>query len=160
MLNKNLLSLGFRYAYVDLFSLDTASFSEVLRLFFGSSRRRPLRDASWDFGTGSVQTTGTVRTSSKTSHGHADQDRYGGNDNSAPPGSEALPSLLSKAELDYQIDAGLRDANMDLNGLRRNSFGLQKGLEAEPYSPRDHVSSLRAMPNCDIVGFNDGVLLR
>jgi hypothetical protein len=70
--------------------------------------------------------------------GHTDQDRLGGNE--APPGSEALPSLLSKAELDYQIDAGLRDANMDMNGLRRNSFGLQKGSEADLYSPRDHVS--------------------
>jgi len=99
----------------------------------GSSRRRPLRDASWDFGTGTIQTTGTLRSSSKN---------LGENENSTP-GSEALPSLLSKAELDYQIDAGLRDVNMDMNGLRRNSFGLRKGSEADIYSPRDHVSSFR-----------------
>ncbi|KAG0570290.1 hypothetical protein M758_6G145800 [Ceratodon purpureus] len=105
-----------------------------------SSRRKPLRDASWDFGTGSIHTTGTLRSNLKTPYGRSDQDRSGGNDNSAPPGSEALPSLLSKAELDYQIDAGLRDANMDMNGLRRNSFGLQRGPDAEPYSPRDHGS--------------------
>lgn len=135
---------------MDLFSSDTALFSDVLRLFCSSSRRMPLRDASWDFGTGSIHTTGTLRSNSKTSYGRTDQDRSGGNDNSAPPGSEALPSLLSKAELDYQIDAGLRDANMDMNGTRRNSFSMQKGFDAEPYSPRDHVSFLRPMLICDI----------
>ena len=103
----------------------------MLNDFCGSARRRPMRDASWDFGTGTIHTTGTLRSSSKSLFGHTDQVRLGGN--------EALPSLLSKAELDYQIDAGLRDASMDMNGLRRNSFGLQKGLEADIYSPRDQV---------------------
>ncbi|KAG0627228.1 hypothetical protein M758_2G184000 [Ceratodon purpureus] len=98
-----------------------------------SSRRKPLREASWDFGTGTSQTTGTLRSSSKSLFG-----------NESSPGSEALPSLLSKAELDYQIDAGIRDANMDMNGLRRNSFGLQKGSEADLFSSRDHGSYLGA----------------
>ena len=130
------------------------TFSDVSLLFSGSSRRKPLRDASWDFGTGSIHTTGTLRSNSKSSYGRTDQDRSSGNDNSAPAGSEALPSLLSKAELDYQIDAGLRDASMDMNGLHRNSFGLQRGIDAESYSPRDHVSFLRILPSC-VVCFSE-----
>ncbi|XP_024388852.1 uncharacterized protein [Physcomitrium patens] len=98
-----------------------------------SSRRR---DASWDFGTGSIHTTGTLRSSSKT-FGQIDQDRPRGTDNSLHQGSDVLPTLLSKAELDYQIDAGLRDASVDINALRRNSFGTQKRLDAEPYFSRD-----------------------
>jgi hypothetical protein len=106
-----------------------------------SSRRRPVRDASWDFGTGTIQTTGTVRSSMKALYGGTDQDgRLGANENSRPASSEPLPSLLSKADLDYQIDAGLRDA-MDMNGSRQESFpGMQKGQDTESFSPRDIVS--------------------
>uniref|UniRef100_A0A7I4B6L0 non-specific serine/threonine protein kinase n=1 Tax=Physcomitrium patens TaxID=3218 RepID=A0A7I4B6L0_PHYPA len=103
-----------------------------------SSRRKPLRDASWDFGTGTIHTTGTLRSGSTNLY--TDQDRTGGNENTVLSGSEALPSLLSKAELDYQIDAGLRDASMDGNGFRRNSFGIQRKLDTEQYSPSDYGS--------------------
>lgn len=93
-----------------------------------SSQRRPLRDGSWDFGTGTVHTTGTLRSKNLCD-----------NEDHSPSGSETLPSLLSKAELDFQIDAGLRDAGVDIVGSRRESSLLRKGPETDMYSHRNQV---------------------
>lgn len=88
----------------------------------------------------------------KALYGGTDQDgRLGANENSRPASSEPLPSLLSKADLDYQIDAGLRDA-MDMNGSRSESFpSMQKGQDTESFSPRDLVSKISCAVNTCLI---------
>lgn len=79
------------------------------------------------------------------------QDLYGQEADGSSEGSEsargltsqALPSLLSQADRDYQIDAGLAEAPSptNVNGLRKESFPVSERLQdAEPISPTDQVN--------------------
>ncbi|KAL3675153.1 hypothetical protein R1sor_025101 [Riccia sorocarpa] len=65
-------------------------------------RRKAIRNASWDFGTGTIQSTGTIRSSLKPAYsvlhgeGHASS-------------TEALPSLLAETEKSWNIYEDLTD---------------------------------------------------
>ncbi|BBN10482.1 serine/threonine-protein kinase 24/25/MST4 [Marchantia polymorpha subsp. ruderalis] len=64
-------------------------------------RRKAIRNASWDFGTTTIQSTGTIRSALKPT--------YSTSHNEGNTSTEALPSLLVETEKEWNIYEGLSE---------------------------------------------------
>ncbi|KAL2610441.1 hypothetical protein R1flu_029014 [Riccia fluitans] len=99
-------------------------------------RRKAIRNASWDFGTGTIHSTGTIRSSLKPA-------AYGSSHNEGHASStEALPSLLAETENSwngYEEMMDLSDTPRE-NGDQGELPGMQEKSEGEDAGEDGRIS--------------------
>ncbi|KAH9540753.1 hypothetical protein CY35_14G022700 [Sphagnum magellanicum] len=114
----------------EAFEKDSLNKGNILKGEFGeplppSSRRKALRNASWDFGTGTINSTGTIRSAVKSSDDQAAivtgrNTSINGNHGEEPVGTQEEPEALASPE------------NGNLTGSYTGTIAMR--------SPREHPS--------------------
>ncbi len=101
----------------------------LIVLYWDSSRRKALRNASWDFGTGTINSTGTIRSAVKSSDDQAVVKGSPEDITAARPTSSLdLPSMFADTDRDWQIVTG---RNTSINGNHgEEPVGTQEEHEA------------------------------
>ncbi len=101
----------------------------LIVLYWDSSRRKALRNASWDFGTGTINSTGTIRSAVKSSDDQAVVKGSPEDTTAARPTSSLdLPSMFADTDRDWQIVTG---RNTSINGNHgEEPVGTQEEHEA------------------------------
>ncbi|KAH9540750.1 hypothetical protein CY35_14G022700 [Sphagnum magellanicum] len=113
----------------EAFEKDSLNKGNILKGEFGEplppSRRKALRNASWDFGTGTINSTGTIRSAVKSSDDQAAivtgrNTSINGNHGEEPVGTQEEPEALASPE------------NGNLTGSYTGTIAMR--------SPREHPS--------------------
>lgn len=81
----------------------------------GSDHRKALRNASWDFGTGTISSSETIRSGLVPSSGQ-DDSGHDGSTTLAPDLHTRLPKILADAEREWQLVAGHTSNDRESHG--------------------------------------------
>ncbi|CAK9203423.1 unnamed protein product [Sphagnum troendelagicum] len=135
----------------EAFEKDSLNKGNILKGEFGeplppSSRRKALRNASWDFGTGTINSTGTIRSAVKSSDDQAVVKGSPEDTTAARPTSSLdLPSMFADTDRDWQIVTG---RNTSINGNHGE----------EPVGTQEEHEALASPENGNLTGSYTGTI--
>jgi hypothetical protein len=134
----------------EAFEKDSLNKGNILKSEFGEplppSRRKALRNASWDFGTGTINSTGTIRSAVKSSDDQAVVKGSPEDTTAARPTSSLdLPSMFADTDRDWQIVTG---RNTSTNGNHGE----------EPVGTQEEHEALASPENGNLTGSYTGTI--